>query len=192
MKTALLLIDMQNDYFEKGKMELTGAEEASLKAKELLNFFREKNLPIIHIQHFATREGSTFFIPNTDGVNIHKNVEPINGEKIIRKAYPNSFRDTGLLDHIVFSGIHRLVICGMMTHMCVDATARAAFDYGFENVVVKDATATKELVFEDKTIPAEQVQAAFLSALNGIYAKVISTDELFKRAKTQTQDEQKQ
>ena len=172
MKTALLLIDIQNDYFPKGKMELQGPVEASLKARELLAFFREAGLPIVHIQHVSARPAAGFFLPGTEGVEIHENVRPLPGDIVFQKSFPNSFRGTPLLEHLRQDEVRRLVVAGMMTHMCVDATVRASFDHGFENVVVHDATATRALAFGGETVPAAHVQAAFLAALAGVYAKI--------------------
>ena len=129
--TALLIIDIQNDYFEDGANPLKGSYEASLNAKEILGLFRKMTLPVIHIQHLSTREGSTFFIPNTFGSELHANVSPIQNEKVITKNFPNSFRDTELYNYLQSNKVTDLVICGMMTHMCVDATTRAAKDFGF-------------------------------------------------------------
>jgi nicotinamidase-related amidase len=175
METALLLIDIQNDYFPKGKMELQGPVEASLRAHEILSFFREAGLPIVHIQHVSARAGAGFFLPGTEGVEIHENVRPLPGETVFRKTFPNSFRETPLLEHLRKEKIRRLAVAGMMTHMCVDATVRASFDHGFENVVVHDATATRALTFGDETVPAAHVQRAFLAALAGVYAKVVDS-----------------
>lgn len=180
MATALLLIDIQNDYFPGAKMELEGSVEASLRAKEVLALFRQKAMPLVHVQHVAARPGATFFIPGTEGVKIHPNVAPLPGEIIIQKSYPNSFRNTPLLDHLTGMQVDKVVICGMMTHMCVDATARAAFDFGLEVIVVHDACATRALSFQDQFIPAGQVHMAFLSALSFIYARVMSTSDLLR------------
>jgi nicotinamidase-related amidase len=181
MKTALLLIDIQNDYFPGGRMELEGSPEASLRAGELLTLFREKNLPIIHIQHISTRKGASFFLPDTAGVEIHTNVRPFPGETVIQKHFPNSFRDTELLPCIGETEVNRLVICGMMTHMCVDATVRAAFDHGFDCVTIHDACATRGLTFNGDEIPAAKVHGAFLAALAGLYAQVCSSGEFASR-----------
>jgi nicotinamidase-related amidase len=178
MKTALIVIDIQNDYFPGGAMELKGSIEASLQARRLLDYFRSTSQEIIIVQHLATRPGATFFIPGTPGVEIHPNVAPREHEQVIQKNYPNSFRETRLLEHIRSKQIERLVICGMMTHMCVDAGARAAADLGFQNLIAGDACATRDLSFDGKTIPAEHVQGAFLAALNGSYGKVMGTDAL--------------
>ncbi|RZT96156.1 nicotinamidase-related amidase [Ancylomarina subtilis] len=181
MKTALVLIDIQNDYFKDGKMELYNPEKAGDNAKILLNAFRKNNMPVIHIQHLSTRAGSTFFIPKTLGAEINERVKPLNNEKIIIKHYPNSFRETNLWDYLKSMDIEKLVICGMMTHMCVDATVRAAKDYGFECLVVGDACATKNLEINHETVKASDVQKAFLSALNYFYASVVTTEQFLKQ-----------
>ena len=177
IKKALIIIDIQNDYFEGGANPLAGSIEASINAKTLLKDFREKSLPVIHIQHFSARAGSTFFIPNTKGVEIHENVMPACGEKVIVKNYPNSFRKTDLLDYLTSNNITDLVICGMMTHMCVDATTRAAKDFGFTCVVIGDACATRNLVIQGESVLSSEVQKSFLAALNYFYATVKKTQE---------------
>jgi nicotinamidase-related amidase len=181
MKTALLIVDIQNDYFPQGKMELEGSVEASLKAKVLLDLFRAEKLPVVFIQHISAQKGATFFLPDTEGAFIHENVRPLPGETVIRKHYPNSFRETGLLDHLKKEQVGRLVVCGMMTSMCVDATVRAAFDYGFTCVVIHDACATRSLRFKDTSVPAAQVHASFLAALGSVYARMMSTQEAIEK-----------
>ena len=175
MTSALLLIDIQNDYFPGGAMELVGSAEAARNASSVLSTFRRKGWPIIHIQHLSIRPGATFFLPDTTGADIRESVRPTPGETIIRKHFPNSFRDTALLEHLHSMNIRKLVITGMMTHMCVDATVRAAFDLGFSSTVVRDACACKDLCFDNETIPAQQVHGAFLAALQGVYAGVTET-----------------
>lgn len=181
MVTALLLIDIQNDYFPGGNMEVQGSVQASLRAREVLDFFRKMAMPVIHVRHISVRPGATFFLPGTGGVEIHENVRPLPTEALIEKNYPNSFRDTSLRQILEKEGVARLVIAGMMTHMCVDATTRAAFDYGFGCTVVHDACATRQLSFGGATVPAVQVQSAFLAALNGLYAKVASAGDFIAR-----------
>jgi nicotinamidase-related amidase len=178
MNQALLLIDIQNDYFPGGAMELAGSEQAAVQAAKLLRHFRNKALPVIHIQHLATREGATFFRPNTSGVEIYHGVTPISGESVFQKNYPNSFRETPLLEHLRREGVTQLVIAGMMTHMCIDTTTRAAADLGFQCLLAHDACATRALTFGNSTVPAAQVQAAFMAALNGLFAQVLSVDEI--------------
>lgn len=177
MKTALLLIDIQNDYFENGAMELHGSLDASENARLLLETFRVYNFPVVHIQHIAARPDATFFLPSTYGAEIHENVRPLADEKVVVKHYPNSFRETDLLQFLADNEVRKLVICGMMTHMCVDSTVRAARDYGLEVVLVGDACATKDATLGDHLVCAHDVHVSFLAALNYFYASVTSTQE---------------
>jgi nicotinamidase-related amidase len=178
MKSGLLIIDVQNDYFPGGKSELYNPLKALNNIVKVLETFREKKLPVIHVQHINIREGATFFLPNTEGVLIHSKLTPIENEYIITKHTPNSFLRTSLADTLNINGITDLVICGMMSHMCVDTTTRACMDYGIKATLLEDACTTKDLVFNGKTIPAETVHETFMASLNGSFANVIKTSEL--------------
>jgi nicotinamidase-related amidase len=177
MKTALMMIDIQNDYFSKGAMPLSGSKEAGENAKRILERFRADGLPVIHIQHIATRPTATFFQPGTAGAEIHNSVKSHDGETIIIKHYPNSFRETELLACLQATSITDLVICGMMTHMCVDSTVRAAKDFGFNCIVIGDACATKDLEINGELLRAGNVQQSFLAALNYFYAMVKTANQ---------------
>jgi nicotinamidase-related amidase len=176
--TALLVIDIQNDYFPGGAMELEGADAAGAKAAQALKSFRDKKLPVIHVRHLSVRPGATFFIPGTTGAEIHQGVKPGANETVIEKNFPNSFRNTGLEAHLKGLGVKNLVVAGMMTHMCVDASVRQAADLGYKVTLLADACATRAQSYGGETVPARQVHHAFLAALNGFYAKVINTHEL--------------
>ena len=176
--TALLIIDIQNDYFPGGAMELEGADAAGAKASQALKHFREKQLPVIHVRHLSVRPGATFFIPGTKGAEIHASVRPGAGEAVIEKNFPNSFRNTALKDQLEKNNITNLVVAGMMTHMCVDASVRHAADLGYKVTLLADACATRAQSYGGETVPARQVHHAFLAALNGFYAKVVNTHEL--------------
>ncbi len=180
MNDCLILVDLQNDYFPGGLMELVGIQAAAANARILLNEFRKSDSPIIHIQHISTRPGATFFLPGTDGVNTNQMVAPQGNEIVVVKNYPNSFRSTSLSEILKSKTINDLVICGAMSHMCIDATTRAAFDLGFSCVVADDACATKDLSFKNKTVRASEVHASFMAALSSAYAKVLSTEETIK------------
>lgn len=178
MQTALLLVDIQNDYFPGGAMSLVNSVNAGEKAGMLLQEFRSKKLPVIHMQHLSVRPGATFFVPSTAGVEIHSCVKPVESETLFTKKFPNSFRDTGLLQYLQENKISKLVIAGMMTHMCIDSTTRAAFDLGFSCTLAHDACATRDLVFSGQTVAAAQVHDSFIAALNGLFATAQSTQEI--------------
>ena len=177
LKTALLIIDIQNDYFPGGKFPLANPLEAAQKAYMILQCFREQGGHHVHIQHISLEADATFFISGDRGTDIHDSVAHFEGEPIVYKHEPNSFLNTNLLELLRDWEIERVVITGMMTHMCVDATARAAADLGFQVIVAEDACATRDLKYGDTTIPADHVHKAFLAALKS-YGKVMKTDNI--------------
>ncbi|XXF79672.1 cysteine hydrolase family protein [Myxococcaceae bacterium GXIMD 01537] len=173
--TALLIIDIQNDYFPGGRFELDGADAAASQARAALNLFRERGLPVIHVRHESVQPGAVFFLPGTSGAEIHSSVAPRTGEAVVLKHFPNSFRETDLHERLRALGVKHLVVVGMMTHMCVDAGVRAAADLGYSVTVLPDACATRNLEFNGQTVPAPQVHAAFLAALGFGYARILPT-----------------
>ena len=178
MKCALVLVDVQNDYFPGGTMELQGSLEAGLVAKDIVADFRQAGMPVVHVQHIATKSTATFFLPGTSGAEIHESVRPSPGEKVVVKHYPNSFRETDLQKHLETLEVGRIAILGMMTHMCIDTTVRAAFDLGYDIQVVGAGCATKSLSIGQVTVAAEDVQDSFLAAMNGTFCKVVSRSDL--------------
>ncbi len=177
VKQGLILVDIQNDYFSGGNLELVGIEQAANNARKLLQQFRDNQAPIFHIQHMSKQPGKRVFLLGTSGVEIHKSVAPQPSETVIIKHFPNSFRETNLLDHLKDLGVEEVVICGAMSHMCIDATTRAAFDFGLQCIVIEDACATRNLEFQGETITAAKVHASFMAALAMPYANVMTTNE---------------
>ncbi|PWR70852.1 cysteine hydrolase [Methanospirillum stamsii] len=177
MKTAVLLIDIQNDYFPGGAMECVKSIKAGENAGKILQWARDRRVIPIHIRHISTRPGASFFLPGTVGSEIHELVSPLSGERIIIKNFPNSFRETNLEEILRENNIERLIITGMMTHMCIDTTTRAATDLGYSCILIHDACATRELTFEDERVPSHYVHASFISSLSGLYARIFSTEE---------------
>ncbi|GMU24792.1 MAG: isochorismatase [Phycisphaerae bacterium] len=177
MKTGLIIVDVQKDYFPGGRMELVGMEQAAAKARELLTVFRDHDWPTFHIQHVFTQPDAPFFLPGSEGVEIHESVAPRAEDVQVVKHHPNSFRDSALQEELRKAGVGRLVICGAMSHMCIDATTRAAADLGFQCTLIHDACATRDVEFAGQTIPADQVHGSFMSALGWAYAKLLSGEE---------------
>ena len=157
-------------------MELVGPDAAAHNAARILASFREQGLPVIHVQHHALSPTATFFLPGTHGAKIHEAVAPNEGETVITKNFPNSFRATNLKDVLDGLNLEQLVVVGMMTHMCIDTTVRAANDAGFKVTLVGDACATLDLEFDGRTVAAADVQAAYLAAIDGSFATVVTTD----------------
>ena len=143
--------------------------EAGLNAKKLLEKFRAAGSLVVHVRHNSEPGGE-----------IHEDVKPLEGEKVISKDEVNAFNGTDLLEYLKSHGIEKLVIAGMMTHMCVEAATRAAHDHGFDCTVVQDACATRALKFGDVEVSAEDVHASTLATLNRTYAKVVDMETFLK------------
>lgn len=180
MKNALLVIDIQKDYFPGGKFPLVEPLAAARKAYQLLQCFREHGGFHIHVQHISLKPDAKFFIRGDEGSDIHDAVAHFEGEPIVYKHYPNSFRETNLLEMLKAQGVERVIVTGMMTHMCVDATARAAADFGFQVWVAEDACATRDLEYNGTLIFADHVHKAFLAALKS-YGQVMTSEQVIAR-----------
>jgi nicotinamidase-related amidase len=150
-------------------MQLENPELAGINAGLLLDHFRKNRMLVYHVRHN--------FEP---GGNIHYYVKPIGDEPVISKDEVNAFSGTGLLEMMQKDSVEQLVICGMQTHMCVEAAVRAAYDYGFKCILVSDACATKSLQYEEHIISAKNVHYSTLSTLQGTYARVVTTDAVIK------------
>jgi len=181
MTRALLVIDIQRDYFPGGALPLVGPVEAAAAAARVIERFRSQGEPIVHIFHVQTNPDAGFLKPGTPGIEIHDLVAPLPGETTIQKSQPNSFLGTSLLEHLRSLEVTELVITGMMSSMCVDSTTRAAAENDFSNVVIEEACAAPDLTLGDITIPGATVHAAFLAAMNGTFARVVGVEDFLAR-----------
>ncbi|MBC9229078.1 cysteine hydrolase [bacterium SPL81] len=179
MKQALLIIDVQNDYFKNGKMELVNPDNALAKINQLEDHFFYNNLPIIYIQHINPSAAS-FFQENTVGVALHPQLQVKDSSIIVEKHFPNSFLETKLQEILKQHQVEQLVITGMMTHVCIDSGTRAAKELGYQPIIIADATATRDLEHDGKIVKAADVQTAFLSAL-GFFSTVQNTADYLNR-----------
>lgn len=176
-KQALIVVDIQNDYFPQGKWPLVGADAAADNAARLIRAFRDAGDPVVHIRHEFTSEEAPFFTPNSEGAKLHPKVLNRANEPVVLKHFVNSFRETDLKSILDEQDIKELVVVGSMSHMCVDGITRAAADFGYKVTVIHDACATLDLEFNGVTVPAAQVHAAFMAALAFAYASVVSTGD---------------
>ncbi len=171
--TALVVIDLQRDYFPGGNFALPDIERAAARAAELIDLFHRHRLPVIHIRHFEMDPAVGFLLGGTPGAEIDPRVAPQGDDLLITKNYPNAFRDTTLAKIIHVLGAKELFFCGAMSNMCVDATVRAAFDMGYHCTVIEDACAASDLEFGGNVIPAALVHGAFMAALASAYGEVV-------------------
>jgi nicotinamidase-related amidase len=176
-KQALIVVDIQNDYFPGGKWVLDGVEGAADNAARIIEAARRDGDLVIHIRHETLAEGAPFFVPATDGAQLHPKAMNLPGETVIVKNFMNPYRETPLKSLLDQHGIENVTVIGNMSHMCIDAVTRASDDFGFKATVIHDACATHDLEFNGVKVPSALVHAAFMAALRFGYAKVVSTRE---------------
>ena len=178
MSVGLLIIDIQNDYFPGGKFPLAEPDAAVQRAGEVLARFRDADRPVVHVQHVWDGPDAPFFAAGSEGVEIHAGVAPADGETVVQKAHPNSFLETTLGEELERLGVDELVVAGMQTNLCIDATVRHAADLGLTVTVVGDACAAAGLEHDGRSVDPADVHAAFLGALDGNYATVVKAADL--------------
>lgn len=174
--TALILVDIQKDYFDGGRWTLSKMDQASDNAARVLAHARNNGHLIVHIHHEMLSDDAPFFRPGTAGAEIHPKVAPKQGEEVFLKHAPNSFLNTPLHATLSTRGIKKVIIVGAMSQICIDATTRAASDFGYKVTLVHDACAARDAEFDGVAVPAAQVHAAFMSALSFAYATVVDCE----------------
>lgn len=176
-RNGLLVIDVQNDYFPGGRWTLSDMDKASDNVAKLIAAARTAGHPVFHVQHIMEETDSPFFTRDTVGAEVHAKAKPAPGETLVVKNQVNAFLGTDLKAKLDAAGVQDLIVCGAMSHMCIDAATRAAADFGYKVTLAHDACATRDAEFNGIAVPAAQVHASFMSAL-GSYAKVVSTADV--------------
>ena len=177
-KRAILVVDLQNEYWPTGNMPLEGIEAAAENAARVIAHARTKGDLIVNIRHEIP--GGPIFVPGSTGAQINDVVAPAGDEAVITKNFPNSFRDTGLKALLDENGVQDVIVIGAMSHMCIDATTRAANDHGFATTTIHDACATRDIEFGGQTAPAAHVHTAIMGALAFLYGDVVSTQDFLR------------
>lgn len=175
---AVIVVDLQNEYLPSGNLPLMGIEDATANAARLIEAARAKGDLVVFIRHEMPDPEALLFVPGSTHVEIIAAVQPSFGEAVVVKNFPNSFRDTNLEQLLDAEGVGEVVIVGAMSHMCIDAIARAAADLGFKAIIVHDACATLDVEFGGQTVPAAQVHAAYMGAFAWGYGQVTGTRDL--------------
>lgn len=172
--TALVLIDIQMDYFTPGKLHIPDGEAAVSQAAAVREWARSKGITIIHIQQ-QSNPAAPIFAAGTPGVEFHPKVAPVDGEIVIPKGLPSSFKGTTLQEELSARSIDMLIITGLMTHMCVDSTTREAIHLGYKTIVVSDACATRDLPIAtgEGVLSHKELHRAALTALSDRFADVM-------------------
>ncbi len=179
-KTALLVIDAQQEYFAPiGRIVLPDGPPAVERIADLLAWARTQGVPVVHVVHESRRPNPTTFVPGSPALAIHPAAQPAPGEPVLTKHLPGSFTNTGLEEHLRGHGIEQIIVSGFMTQMCCDTTAREAAHRGFKVLMAADAMAAMPVKGLDGIlIPADQVHRTHLGSLNGFLATVTTSPAL--------------
>ncbi|TCB53389.1 cysteine hydrolase family protein [Acinetobacter terrestris] len=178
-KSALLVIDLQNEYLPTGKLPLVNIEQAAANAVKVIAKARQQGTQVIHVQHIANAE-SPIFEPSSNGIEFQDIVKPHADETVVIKNHINAFLNTNLKEILDTHEVTELVVMGAMSHMCVDAAVRAASDFGYKVKVIHDACATLDQEFNGVTVPAAHVHATIMAAFEFAYAQIISTEDYIR------------
>jgi nicotinamidase-related amidase len=181
MKEALIIVDVQNDYFPGGRFPTDSPVETAQAIAQLMEKFRKENKEIVHVVHHATEEQRkklNFFEPGTSGVEIHESVKPLANEKIFIKHEMSSFVGTDLKEYLESKGIDTIIVVGMMIHNCVNATVYSGTHRGFKCIVVDEAVNTFDQPYDGRIIKAKQIKEGFLAGIEFVYAKVKKVDDI--------------
>jgi nicotinamidase-related amidase len=172
---ALIVIDVQNDYFPGGAWALPHAERALPNILALIEKARSRGDAVVYIQH-VTPAGSPVFAAGSKGAQLHAALPVLTGDPVFQKQHPSSFQGTGLGALLQQQGLRSLDICGFMTQMCCDTTTREGYASGFAMRLFSDATAAKDLVVEGEHIAHDTVHRVSLGAL-ARFAKIIPSKD---------------
>lgn len=181
MKQALIIVDVQREYFPGGKLALYEPEKTLVRIQKVLQFFQAQEWPVYFIRHVSTKENAAIFLPGTAGVELHPALMPRAGETILDKHFPNSFFGTGLRERLAAQEIRHIVVCGMMTHMCIDTTVRAAQNDGFTVTLLEDACTGTTLKWNGETVSYPTVHAVMMASINGTFATVEKTESFLQK-----------
>lgn len=180
-RTALLVIDFQNEYFS-GRLPIPRGPQALEQARRLLQWADAGQVAVFHIQHIAP-EGAPVFAVNGGTVEFHPGLQPRAGDTVVQKRSVSAFVGTDLADQLRARGITTVVICGLMTHACVAGAARDAAPLGFEVVVASDAVATRTITRSNgESVDADSLHRAALAEIEDVFGDVMPTAGILELA----------
>ncbi|WP_166226106.1 cysteine hydrolase family protein [Pseudomonas atagonensis] len=178
-KSALLVIDFQNEYFS-GKMPIPDGAAALAKTRELIAFADSHKIPVFHVQHVAPA-GSPVFAIDGETVKFHKDMQPRATDVVLQKNTVSVFGSSDLNERLKQSGIETVIVAGLMTHACVAGAARDAAPLGYNVIVASDASATRAITRANgASIDKDALHKAALAEIEDTFGDVLSTGQIVK------------
>lgn len=175
-QTAVIVIDIQNEYFAGGKMPIPDGMKALQNSKRLVEFAHKHGMLVFFVRHEGAADGP-LFAKGSRFAEFHKDLQPGKNDRVITKATPSSFVGTDLKQQLDSLGIKQLIVTGLMTHMCVSSTARDAVPLGYSVIIPEDATATRDLAtWDNKVVDHKVLQQSALTGVADVFAEIKTTD----------------
>jgi nicotinamidase-related amidase len=188
MKRALLVIDVQNEYFS-GALPITYPLGSMDNILKVMKAAKQNGILVIAIQHTALLKDSKTFVKGSFQWELHEEIKRAGYDYIIEKNLPGSFTGTDLEMILKENGIDTLVICGYMTQMCCDTTARQAFHLGFSVEFMSDSTGTLDISNYAGSVSAQELHRSILVTQAMRFSKVINSEDWIKSISLQTPNE---
>ncbi|AJY10824.1 cysteine hydrolase [Burkholderia dolosa] len=180
-RTALLVIDFQNEYFG-GRLPIPDGARALRNAQRVIAFADRARMPVFHVQHVGAVDGP-LFAEGSENHRFHPDLQPAQHHAVVRKTSVSVFPTTDIHARLQAAGIDTLIVTGLMTHACVAGAARDAVPLGYSVIVVDDACATRDLDLGDgDTVSHRDLHRATLAALSDTFGDVLTTEQLLTLA----------
>lgn len=180
-KTALLVIDAQNEYFD-GKVPIPDGAAALEHIREAIDAAEHAGMHVVYVQHEVLQRERGIFLRGTHGFDLHPRLKPRSQDPLIVKNYPGAFAQTNLDEVVRANGITQLAISGYMTHMCCDTTAREGFQRNLKVLFLNDATATRDVEHPNLgKVGHTDLHRATLLTQASMFAEVLPTNAFVER-----------
>ncbi|GAA5800286.1 Isochorismatase-like protein [Helicostylum pulchrum] len=178
---ALIVVDVQNDYFPDGKLPTWNPVETAEACAKLIQKFRQEGKEVVFVKHVmkdSQAKSYNFLIKGTDGAEIHDSVKPLPTEKIVTKHEVSGFVGTDLKEYLTSKGVKKLVVVGMMIHNCVNATVYSGVAEGFPCIVVEEAVNTMDQPYDGELVKAQDIKKAFLTGIQFGFSTVYKLQDV--------------
>ena len=196
-QAALLVIDVQKEYFKPGgPAEVKSASAILPNVNQLIDGFRAAGKPVVFVRHanradgtdagrmgdFATEDEADSFVEGSEEVEFEPSLHYAEGDLVVTKRRYSAFAGTELEAVLRTAGVRSIVVTGLMTSFCCETTARDGHGRDYEVVFVADANEGPDLEAPDGTVvDHRQVLASTIVALSSGFAEVVPTEEVLKR-----------
>lgn len=177
MKRALIVVDVQNEYFEGGALPISYPPNSFSRIKEAIEEAQKAGILVVFVQHASLKENAGAFVRGSHLWEFHDDIKKLTPDLVIEKNHASSFVGTDLNWRLRTLGVDTVTIVGYMTQNCCDATARDASQLGYNVEFLSDANGTLAFSNNAGEVSAEELHRSFLVAQAFGFSRVLSLDE---------------